>query len=851
MRTPTLLLSLALTAGCYPKLDILSDLGELSEGSDGVDGADGGDGADGTDGTETCTVWTDADGDGYGAGEALRVPCDDLPADAVDNDLDCDDAEPSTYPGAAERCDGVDQDCDGVIDNDINSVWFADEDGDGWGDASGEIDDCDPPDGYVDRSGDCDDAVAITYPGADEVCDEADNDCDDEVDEDAVDAPTWYSDGDGDGYGRDDTTLVQCARPEAYVSRGGDCDDGTNTVHPDVQEICDLIDNDCDGDIDDADSSVDLSTGSTFYLDADADGWGADGSAFLACQGGTGTATVDGDCDDGDAAIQPDATEECDSIDNDCDGHIDDADADLDTSTGSTWYSDSDSDGYGDAGASAQTCLQPTGTVTDATDCDDTDGGINPAASEVCDGADNDCDGAIDDDDASLDTSTQSTWYADSDSDGEGDPSTTLDACSQPPGYVANDTDCDDTDATDTDGDGTQDCADDDIDGDGLRNAWDADEDDATIYRGPTGGLGGDGTYSLSSNTEQGDWTLASAALSAGTTSIAVDSASAFSVGDEVLVLSQQGTDAGGYQFVFVSAVSGSTLTIEPPLDRAYSGSSVVLVQRVPHYTTVAISGNLRAEPWAGAGGGVVVLRSTGAVSISGSVEAEGAGFEGGPAVAGNGSSTTQGDSYLDNGGYDAAANEGGGGAGYNSGVDACYCGGGGGYGSAGDNGSNRWNSTYYQPQGGASYGAARLTTWFLGSGGGGGGPDNERDGNGSSNVTGGGGAGGGIIALFSATSITVNGDINANGDDGEDASSNGAELGGGGAGSGGQILLAAPTLTLSGDVEAEGGDGGDADSSSGCSNSGGDGGNGRIQLLYTSASGNTSPTANTDAFAY
>ncbi|HCH61443.1 MAG TPA: hypothetical protein DFR83_01480, partial [Deltaproteobacteria bacterium] len=76
--------------------------------------------------------------------------------------------------------------------------------------------------------------------------------------------------------------------------------------------------------------------------------------------------------------------------------------------------------------------------------------------------------------------------------------------------------DCDDTDATDTDSDGTQDCADDDIDGDGLRNDWDADPYDDGIMRPPTGGLGTDGSWTVSGTESMLDWTLLTAGASAG-----------------------------------------------------------------------------------------------------------------------------------------------------------------------------------------------------------------------------------------------------------------------------------------------------------------------------------------------
>ena len=96
------------------------------------------------------------------------------------------------------------------------------------------------------------------------------------------------------------------------------------------------------------------------------------------------------DCNDYDEEIHPDATEVCDGLDNDCNGIIDVNDA-IDTST---WFKDGDGDGYGDPAGELATCSQPPGFVADGTDCDDADPATNPGAAEVCsDGADNNCNG--------------------------------------------------------------------------------------------------------------------------------------------------------------------------------------------------------------------------------------------------------------------------------------------------------------------------------------------------------------------------------------------------------------------------------------------------------------------------
>ncbi|MCB9745508.1 MAG: putative metal-binding motif-containing protein [Alphaproteobacteria bacterium] len=265
------------------------------------------------------------------------------------------------------------------------------------------------------------------------------------------DANASQTDTDGDGVG---DVCDECDGDDALGDADGDlecadvdCDDTDASVNSAAAEICDGIDNDCDGDTDDEDSGVDLSTGSTWYADADGDGFGEASSATIACDPPSGHLSDDSDCDDTDAAVNPDALEVCDTIDNDCDGDVDDADASVDLSTGSSWYADSDGDGFGDGGARVRACAAPGGTLADATDCDDTDAAVNPAATEVCDTIDNDCDGDVDDADASVDLSTGATWYADADGDGYGDAASSVEACDAPTGTLADDSDCDDSDA--------------------------------------------------------------------------------------------------------------------------------------------------------------------------------------------------------------------------------------------------------------------------------------------------------------------------------------------------------------------------------------------------------------------
>ncbi|MCP4810504.1 MAG: hypothetical protein GY884_34660 [Proteobacteria bacterium] len=118
------------------------------------------------------------------------------------------------------------------------------------------------------------------------------------------------------------------------------------------------------------------------------------------------------DCDDSDAAVNPDATEVCDGLDNDCDDLVDDADDSLDASTGVSFYVDADGDTYG--AGDAQWSCESAG-VDNADDCDDAVAQVNPGAAEVCNDVDDDCDGLVDDDDDSV--SADTTWHPDDDTD--------------------------------------------------------------------------------------------------------------------------------------------------------------------------------------------------------------------------------------------------------------------------------------------------------------------------------------------------------------------------------------------------------------------------------------------------
>ena len=431
---------------------------------------------------DAATWYRDADGDGYGDAGDSGAACTS-PASYVADATDCDDSSAAVSPAASELCNGVDDDCDGTVDEDSATdaaTWYLDSDGDGYGDVGSTTAACSLPSGYSAAATDCDDGDGTTHPGADEYCDGHDDDCDGAVDEpSAVDAATWYLDSDGDGYGDAGSTTTACSVPSGYVAGSTDCDDSAASVNPGADETCDGIDDDCDGSVDEA-SAVDAAT---WYVDSDGDGYGDAGSARAACSQPSGHVADATDCDDSAASVHPGADEYCDGADDDCDGTVDEDDA-VDAST---WHPDSDGDGYGDSSSSSAACSAPSGSIADGSDCDDHDAAVFPGADEFCNGHDDDCDGTVDEADA-LDVGT---WHVDADGDGYGDPVNTQSACTQPPRTTADATDCDDTmasvypgakevwyDGIDQDCDGN----DNDRDEDGFTIEEDCDEGDPEVH---------------------------------------------------------------------------------------------------------------------------------------------------------------------------------------------------------------------------------------------------------------------------------------------------------------------------------------------------------------------------------
>lgn len=218
-------------------------------------------------------------------------------------------------------------------------TYYADVDGDTYGDPTSTISVCTPPVGYVLNNTDCDDNNAAINP-----------------------TTVWYQDLDNDTYGNSAVMLTNCTQPVGYVATAGDCDDLNNAVYQTT----------------------------TYYIDLDIDGHG-DASAVgvdFCNNPGTGYSLLNDDCDDTDNSVYPGATEICDGKDNDCANGIDDG------LTFVNYYVDADNDTYG-TGAPQSLCSNPgAGYSTQNGDCNDANASMYPGATEILNnGIDENCDG--------------------------------------------------------------------------------------------------------------------------------------------------------------------------------------------------------------------------------------------------------------------------------------------------------------------------------------------------------------------------------------------------------------------------------------------------------------------------
>ncbi len=201
--------------------------------------------------------------------------------------------------------------------------------------------------------------------------------------EEAARIVNWTVDGDVDGYGVTGTEDYTCEERPGWVMLADDCNDACPTCYPAAEEICDALDNDCDG-------SIDEGLTVTIWRDADGDGFGNGPSRRDDCEIPAGYVENGDDCNDASDVVNPDADEICDGLDNDCNGSVDEE-------LLSTFFTDGDGDGFGDAESAFEACVAPEGAVDNGDDCDDEDEATNPAAEEIVDGSDNDCNGEIDD----------------------------------------------------------------------------------------------------------------------------------------------------------------------------------------------------------------------------------------------------------------------------------------------------------------------------------------------------------------------------------------------------------------------------------------------------------------------
>lgn len=285
------------------------------------------------------TYFADSDSDGYGNSAMDTLTCS-MPVGYVLDNTDCNDQDSLINP---------------------MSVWYIDSDNDLIGDSTVSFTGCTAPNGYVLSAGDCDDSNAqISGP------------------------VTYFLDSDGDSFGVDSTAQTLCQNPGVgYVSVGGDCNDSNASINPNATEICDGIDNDCDGLADDG------LLFAMYYVDADGDGFGDEATGVESCSQPQNTITVGGDCDDANDQIYPGATEICDAVDNDCDGSTDEG------LTFITYYTDADNDGFGTGSTGLSFCENPgPGFSANNQDCNDTNGQINPNATDILDnGIDENCDG--------------------------------------------------------------------------------------------------------------------------------------------------------------------------------------------------------------------------------------------------------------------------------------------------------------------------------------------------------------------------------------------------------------------------------------------------------------------------
>lgn len=319
------------------------------------------------DGTDASTCFEDLDSDGFGGQLGLGpVGCVGPFVTAVGGD--CDDTRASIRPGADELCDGLDTNCDGVPDA-APLVSFIDLDGDGFGELSTQATLCGPLGDRVVASGDCNDADSSIHPNAIELPGDG-------IDQNCDRSELCFLDRDADGFAGTSTELqmnLVCEFTEA-----DDCDDDRFEAYPGALEVCDGRDTDCNGVIDNGLPQF------AYFLDEDDDGYGGGTQVDSCASPGLEYTTVRGDCDDADPAIHPGVADiPVDGVDQNCDG-------------GDDCYRDADNDGFGTpivVTSDNLTCVG-LGLAENALDCNDNRADIFPGAFDIIgNNLDEDCDG--------------------------------------------------------------------------------------------------------------------------------------------------------------------------------------------------------------------------------------------------------------------------------------------------------------------------------------------------------------------------------------------------------------------------------------------------------------------------
>lgn len=215
-------------------------------------------------------------------------------------------------------------------------LYYADQDGDGFGNVNLDTLVCSAPAGYVSNNTDCNDADALQNPNT-----------------------VWYQDLDNDQIGNTAVSQTSCTQPVGYVLADGDCNDNNANITAPIM----------------------------YYPDFDQDGYGDEAAGALFCQAPVNLIAIGGDCDDNNNAIHPGATEICDGLDNNCNGQQDEGLTFL------NYYFDGDSDGFG-IGNPTVSCTPIAGYATQTGDCDDSNNAINPGAADAeGNGVDENCDG--------------------------------------------------------------------------------------------------------------------------------------------------------------------------------------------------------------------------------------------------------------------------------------------------------------------------------------------------------------------------------------------------------------------------------------------------------------------------